>query len=374
LFMFFIGSCYFIRQCFKRGFICCGIKHNTFADIYEAEKAAIKAGEKPKGPVTLGYCVGRFVHWGFFPALFLIIFLYSSATANIYCSDNPNLCTVLFRADLFIWTLVFLAIINSPNRATRFDWLFSLVNFVGIAMLGWNYKYGVPIEFGENAKIFLAAALIVLSFGAYPIMLKKATINSGIMKVLWIEGFYGSIFLMILGFSFEGKAPWWVAYETGRPGIVWHVIVFMLILTIWMWAITMTVAYSDSITTSLALSFSLFLGDFGIASYITDGYTFQWSSAIGLILVIIAFLWLVKRLIAVNCQEKCGKYCNWGTEGIIVTDGEGTGNLMDLPEVTTGHYGSYGSADTSASAYVDLVGNEPTSKKKGKKGKKKNLV
>jgi hypothetical protein len=72
--------------------------------------------------------------------MFLVIFLYSSATADIYCDDNPNLCTVLFRADLFIWTLIFLAIINSPNRASRLDWLFSLVNFVGICLLGWNFN------------------------------------------------------------------------------------------------------------------------------------------------------------------------------------------------------------------------------------------
>lgn len=96
--------------------------------------------EKPKGPVTLGYCLNRFVHWGFFPGMFLTIFLYSSATAGMYCDDNPNLCTVLFRADLFLWTLIFLAIINSPNRATRLDWIAGLINFVGISMLGWNYK------------------------------------------------------------------------------------------------------------------------------------------------------------------------------------------------------------------------------------------
>lgn len=187
----------------------------------------------------------------------------------------------------------------------------------------------MPIEFTENAKIFLAAALIVLSFGAYPIMLKKATINSGIMKVIWVQSFYSTFFLMILGLTFEGKAPWylflfpfttfysffastlvssflfsrWVAYDTGRPGIVWHVFVFIVILSVWMWAIAMTVAYSDTITTALALSFSLFLGDFGISSYITDGYTFEWISGIGLILVLIAFLWLCKRLIAENCQE-----------------------------------------------------------------------
>jgi len=65
--MFFIGSLYFIKQCFRRGFICCGFKHNTsFHEVYQAEKESIKAGEKPKGPVTLGYCLGRLVHWAFF--------------------------------------------------------------------------------------------------------------------------------------------------------------------------------------------------------------------------------------------------------------------------------------------------------------------
>lgn len=369
-FMFFIGSCYFIKQCFKRGFICCGYKHQpSFQEFYEEEKAAMKAQEKPKGPVTLSYCLHRFIHWGFFPGLFLVIFLYASATAGLYCDDNPNLCTVLFRADLFLWTLIFLAIINSPNRATRLDWIAGLINFVGISMLGWNYKYGVPIEFSENAKIFLAAALIVLSFGAYPIMLKKATLNSGIMKVIWVQSFYSTFFLMILGLTFEGKAPWWVAYETGRPGIVWHVLVFVVILSIWMWSIAMTVAYSDTITTSLALSFSLFLGDFGIASYVTDGYVFEWSSGIGLILVLIAFLWLCKRLIAENCQERFGKYCSWGNEGI--GGDHSTDHLMELPEVDgPRQMSTYGAADQS-SAYVDLSDRPATDTPKPKKKKKK---
>jgi len=307
--------------------------------------------------------------------MFLTIFLYASATANIYCDDNPNLCTALFRADLFIWTLIFLAIINSPNRASRLDWLVSLINFLGICMLGWNYKYGVAVEFGENAKIFLASALIVLSFGAYPIMLKKASINSGILKVIWIQSFYSTVFLMILGFSFEGRDPWWAAYNQGRPGIVWHVLVFIVILSIWMWAITMTVSYSDTITTSLALSFSLFLGDFGISSYITDGYVFQWSSGIGLVLVLISFLWLLKRLIAVNCRESCGQWCSWGEEGMVMEDGDDTAHLMELPEVDSynSKHGTYGSADTSAFVDMSERSDSSTAKKKGKK-KKKNVV
>jgi len=233
-------------------------------------------------------------------------------------------------------------------------------------MLGWNNKFGVPVDFSENAKIFLAAALIIISFGAYPILLKKATINSGIMKVIWIQSFYAGNFLMILCLCFEGIEPWWAAQTQRRPAIVWHVFLFIVILSIWMWAIAMTVAYSDPITTSLALSFSLFLGDFGISSYITDGYTFEWVSGIGLILIIISGLWLLKRLIAVNCQESCGKYCSWGNDGLI-TDQDGATPLMELPEVDSNRHGSYGSAGTSSST-IDL-GERPTQKKKGKKKK-----
>jgi len=237
-----------------------------------------------------------------------------------------------------------------------------------IAMLGWNYKFGVHVEFDENAKIFLAAALIILSFGAYPIMLKKSALNSGIMKVIWIQSFYAGLFLSILALSFEGKAPWHRAQELGHYAIVWHVFLFIMGLSIWVWAIAMTVAYSDTITTSLAMTFSLFLGDFGIAGYVTDGYQFEWSSGIGLILVGIAFLWLIKRIVTVNCQDSCGKYCNWGTEGIHADDSPGEhDNLVHLPEIEPRHSVSlYGSSDTSNTYIVDV---DNTQKKKKKKKK-----
>jgi len=181
---------------------------------------------------------------------------------------------------------------------------------------------------------------------------------------------------MILGFSFEGVAPWWAAYNQGRPGIVWHVFLFICILSIWLWTIAMTVAYSDTITTSLALSFSLFLGDFGISSYITDGYTFQVMSGIGLILIIITGLWLLKRLIAVNCAERFGSWCSWGNEG-ITTEGETGEGLMELPELYS-NKGNYGSADNSK-AYVDLsqrggAGGETPKKKKKKKAQQQPMI
>jgi len=139
----------------------------------------------------------------------------------------------------------------------------------------------------------------------------------------------------------------------------------MVILNIWAWSITMTVAYSDTITTSLALSFSLFIGDFGIENYVTQGYKFDWYSFFGLVLVLIAFCWLIKRLIAVNCAETCSEWCSWGNEGIH--DGnEYDGmfeaeTLVELPEANRYSYGS-----TTTSTPYDQ-GQEPPKKKKKKK-------
>jgi len=311
LLIFCIGTFYFITQCIRRGFICCaGMgKYKSTSD----DEIELASGTKKKEKITFLHCIARLIHWGFFPGLFMVIFVYASAAASTYCSDNPNLCTILFRADLFIWTLVFLAIMNSPNRGSRLDWLVSFILLFGISFLMWNFKFGVPVEFAENAKIFLAAVLVVLSFGVYPIMLKKASLESSIMKVLWVQSFYAFIGFFLLGICFEGKAPWHAATDLGNYAIIWHVFVFVLIFAVWAWAIAMTVTYSDTITTALSLNFALFLGDFGVAGYIKNGYTFEVISGIGIILVAIAFLWLLKRLITLNCPDACSGRCNWGT-------------------------------------------------------------
>jgi hypothetical protein len=46
-------------------------------------------------------------------------------------------------------------------------------------------------------------------------------------------------------------------------GIIWHMIVLIFALIFWHWSIVMAIAYSDTLIVALALTISLFLGDFG---------------------------------------------------------------------------------------------------------------
>lgn len=48
--------------------------------------------------------------------------------------------------------------------------------------------------------------------------------------------------------------------------VIWHMAVLIFGLIFFEWAITMAIAYSETLIVSLALTISLFLGDFGYAS------------------------------------------------------------------------------------------------------------
>lgn len=106
--------------------------------------------------------------------------------------------------------------------------------------------------------------------------------------------------------------------------VIWHMTVLIFGLIFFEWAITMAIAYSETIIVSLALTISLFLGDFGyvfflavnlfvfflllifsVYGYITDGFVFNAANIVGIILCGIAVLWLLKRMIVVSCPHVC---------------------------------------------------------------------
>lgn len=95
---------------------------------------------KRKGPETPLSIAYRFVHWAFFPALFSSIFIYSAYSSLVPCVDNPNLCTLLFRADLWMSCLVFLSVAKAKRRGGRLDWLIAVLLTIGICTLQWNSK------------------------------------------------------------------------------------------------------------------------------------------------------------------------------------------------------------------------------------------
>jgi len=328
---FVIGTLWYFKQTLKRGFSCFGKGKKALKKKKHQNEAEV---DKRKMPLTLLSCLMRYVHWGFFPGLFLDIFIYATVVAEPLCYRNPNFCTFLFRAPLFLVVLVYLAFINSSNRGGRIDWAVAIFLFIGILLLMWNSSKDMIIGSGE-LQIFIAGALALVAFGAYPLSLRKASANSGVMKVLYVQSTWGFVFMAILALSFEGGAPWTAAYQhhgdyvSANYTLIWKIIAIIAMCTVWEWAIIITAVYTETIVIGLALQFSLFLGDFGIYDSITNGYVFDAASVIGMILVCLSAVWLLKRLVALNCPESCGRFGgSW--DGEAGSKQEGSQLLVDV--------------------------------------------
>jgi len=288
--VFCIGSLFYAQQCFKRGF--------RFTAPKDSDDGG-KKKKKKKNPVTLMICFKRLFHWGFFPGLFLDVFLYASFSASDICPSNPNLCTVFFRAALFLFVLLFLAIAKAGRRGGRVDWLVGLFLLIGVSLLFWNKQYPLKIEGQADLQVIIAGTLIMVSFGAFPVMLRKATLNSGIKKVMWVMSFYSMALLIPLVGFFEGLGPW----NDFTWQISWKILVLIAGCVVWSWAMVAAVAFSETISFALALHIGIILGDLGVYSYIITGYTFAWMTVIGAFLVALAFLWLLKRMITMGCHK-----------------------------------------------------------------------
>jgi len=330
---FIIGSLWYLKQTWRRGFYCLGIplkkpKRIHPDDIEEGVEEESSGAAAKKAPMTPLSCAMRYVHWGFFPGLFLDIFVYATVVAGPMCRDNPNFCTVLFRSLLFASTLIFLAIADSPRRGARLDWLMAVMMFFGVSLFLWNSSRGFTISFTTDLQIAICGLLALISFSAYPIMLRKASLDSSVMKVMYIQATWGFIGMLLLALVFEGSTPWHAAYvRTGiftvdvNYALMWKITVIVLICVCWQWAILTAVTFTETIVVSMSLHFALFLGDFGVHGYIGSGYSFSVATIIGIILLGIPFLWLCKRLITLNCQDEFGKACacctccSWCDEG-----------------------------------------------------------
>jgi len=321
---FFAGSLWYLRQTWRRGFKCLCVnkkpkrKKRYVDEEYDPDGIVSAEESEEKQPMTPWTCLLRYFHWGFFPALFLDIFVYSTVVAEPLCRKNPNFCTVLFRSSLFGSTLVFLAVAASPRRGGRLDALMAVLLFIGVSMFLWNGSQGFTISFKEDLQIAICGVLALISFASYPIMLRKASLESGLMKVLYIQSTYGFIGMLLLALAFEGSAPWHAAYQSVGPMssvnyvLMWKVTVIVLMCDIWLWAMVTAVSFTETIIVAMSLHFALFLGDFGVHGYIGHGYVFDAASIVGIIFLALPAAWLMKRLVTLNCPDTCGKYCAWG--------------------------------------------------------------
>lgn len=303
---FTLGLFYFGVQIAKHGFTC-GPHHRKVKKPKFDENGKQIKRKGPETPVSLCY---RFVHWAFFPAMFSSIFIYAAYASIIPCYDNPNLCTLLFRADLWISALFFLSIAKAKRKGGRIDWIVGFILLIGIVTLQWNQKQNVALSLSQDMPIIIGGVLTFISFGMFCIMLRKATLGAGIFKILWVESFWGIWMMMPLSIYFDRNRGWHTAYDdpTKNPDweIIWHMIVLIFALIFWHWAIVMSIAYSDTLIVALALTISLFLGDFGVYGYILDGFQFSAANIVGIILCSIGVLWLLKRLIMVSCPHLFG--------------------------------------------------------------------
>jgi len=234
----------------------------------------------------------------------------------------------------------------SERRGGRIDWIVAMLLWLGVLMLMWNSSKGFTISFTEDLQIAVCGALALLCFGGYCLMLRKASHDSGVMKVLYVQSTYAFWFTLILAVAFEGAEPWNAAYRShgevisANSTLIWKLIVLVIILVIWEWSIVSAANYTETIIIGLALEFALFLGDFGVHGYVANGYTFDIASIIGMILVLIPAVWLLKRLIMMNCPGSCGGYCDWGSgdeKSKLLVDHAlpGEEELLDLEEGKT---------------------------------------
>lgn len=92
---------------------------------------------------------------------------------------------------------MFLACDLAARRGARIDWLIGALILIGIPLLMWNssvgffqnfphlFQVGLNISTTEDLQILVCGAFALISFGGYCLSLRKATFNSGVMKVFF---------------------------------------------------------------------------------------------------------------------------------------------------------------------------------------------
>jgi len=264
------------------------------------------------------------------------------------CQKSSNICTLFFRADLFLILLIFLGIIKASRRGKRIDWLVAVLMGCGISLFTWDKSQKFILNFEDDIRLLSTVVLGAVSFALFAISIRRATMHSGVFKTILVTAFYTFILSLVGTILHEGAAPWYDcssvtmialfdlfhsrnAISTIGFYIVWKLIVLTLILVVWFWAVVATFMYSETIVPALALQFSLFLGDFGyVQALITKSFqalifacsiheyfvtSLQWTPMLicGTPMLIIGFLWLMKRATTLHCPNtltcikgKCG--------------------------------------------------------------------
>jgi len=304
LIVLIIGLFLYAVECCVKGITCC-----PKGD--EDEPSLDEEGE-PKQLTMLSF-MKRLLHWGMFSGLFLTIFVYSSTIAQEPCQNNPNLCTVLFRSSLFLTAVMILALINAERRGGRLDWFVAILLAVGISLLLWTHNGDYSVDFQKEFGILVGGGLVNLSFSVVLISLRRGVQGSSIARTVWIMSLFGFITMVGLSSFFEGATPW-KAMHAGGFGLIWRILAVMGVAIAWQWFIVMSLAFSETIIVALALQFSLLFGDMGIHNYIFAEWTFSATFIVGLAFVCFAFLWLLKRVVTLNCPDLCGKWCAWGVD------------------------------------------------------------
>jgi len=306
LIIMLIGIGLYMIECCVRGVTCCP---NRRDDEYE-EISVDEEGEE-KGPVTFMIIVKRMIHWAMFAGLFGTIFIYASTIAQAPCQNSPNLCTVLFRSSLFLTCILSLAVIRAERRGGRLDWFIAFMLSIGISLLLWTHNGDYSVDFSQETGVLVGGFLVLLSFSGFLIALRRGVQGSSIAKTVWIQAVYGFITMVGLSSFFEGAAPW-QAMVDGGFGLVWRVLAVLGICVVWVWFIVMSLAFSETLIVALSLQFSLLFGDMGVHNYIFASWSFSGTFLVGLILVLASFLWLLQKVVMLNCPNLCGKWCNWG--------------------------------------------------------------
>jgi len=320
-----IGVVLYMVECCVRGIDCFPKKDPN----YELDEPSLDEEGEEKGPLSCWMLAKRMVHWAMFSGLFLTIFIYASTIAQAPCQSSPNLCTMLFRSSLFLTCVMSLAAIRAERRGGRFDWFVAGILSVGITLLLWNHSPSYRVDFQKEFGVLVGGALVMLSFSVVLISLRRGVQGSSIAKTVWIQSVYGFITMVGLAAFFEGAAPW-QALAAGGFGLIWRVLAVIGICILWDWFTVMSLAFSETILVALTMQFSLLFGDMGIHQYIFATWQFSAKFIVGLVFVLIGFLWMLKRMITLNCPNMFGTWCDWGDKK---TTGEDLNLLSDDEDI-----------------------------------------
>lgn len=325
-----LGCVIYGMECCWRGFKCC-----ISAEEVEDMEATEGGEEAYTGPLTTKLFAKRLINWASFSGMFMTIFIYTSSVTSDTCSLNPNYCTILFRSVLWFTVIIALAIIKADSRGGRVDWVIAILLSIGISMLLWNHSHPFVIRFYDEVDILIGGILAIVSFSGFLLTNRRAVIASTILQTVWVNSVFGFITMIGLSSYFEGIDPWAALKYQG--GDIFKILIILGVGFVWLFAITISLAYSETILVALALQFALLFGDMGVHSYIFDGFTWRGSSTVGLILCAIGLLWLLKRMVFLHCPDVVGKYCSFAAVSNEYPDEQGE----ELKSTTVKNYGKY---------------------------------